>query len=176
MKNLIRKIISLVFSLFFLVSITNAQNIPAKVKEAFSQKFPNAQQVEWGKENATEFEAEFTLKGTHMSANFDSDGNWKETEVEISHSDLPVAVQKTLEKDYSEVEVKHIYKVSQPRQTLYEIAVENADEEKYEEKGEENEHEENEQGEYGEENNTHELIFTSDGKLVKKEGSEEDED
>ncbi|HKK45205.1 MAG TPA: PepSY-like domain-containing protein [Balneolaceae bacterium] len=177
MKKLLRNAASLVLTLFFLASVTKAQNVPSKVKEAFAKKFPNAQQVEWGKENATEFEAEFTISGTHLSANFDPEGNWKETEVEISHNDLPMAVQQTLKNDYSEAEIKHMFKVTQPDQTLYEVAVANKNEENNEEnEEEENENEKNEQGEYGEGRNTHELVFTADGKLVKKEGVGEEED
>lgn len=174
MKTLIRNTVSLVLTLFLLVSVTNAQDVPSKVKEAFSKKFPNAQQVEWGKENATEFEAEFTLNSTHMSANFDPQGNWKETEVEITHSNLPAAVQKTLKSDYSEAEIKHIYKVTQPGKTLFEIAVANENGEKYEENEEENEHGEKEEADE-EGKNIHELIFTANGKLVKKEGTGEEE-
>jgi len=167
---------SLVFALFFLVAVTHAQNVPSKVKEAFTKKFPNAQQVEWGKENPTVFEAEFVLNGTHMSANFDQEGNWKETEVEISHSDLPAAVQQTLKSDYAAAKVKHIFKVTSPDQTVYEVAVAKASKEKMDEEDEgqeENEHGGNEQGEYGEGKNIQELVFTADGKLVKKEGAEE---
>jgi len=159
-------------TLFLLPAIAiQAQNVPSNVKNAFMQKFPNAQQIKWGKENATEFEAEFVLNGTHMSANFDPQGNWKETEVEISHSDLPAAVQQTLKSDYSDANIKHIFKVTSPDQTVYEVAVAKANNEEVneeDEEQEENEHGENEQGEYGEGKNTQELVFTADGKLVKE--------
>lgn len=176
MKNLTKNIVSLLVILFAIISVANAQDVPSKVKDAFAKKFPNARQVEWGKENAKVFEAEFVLDGTHMSANFDTRGNWKETEVAILYSDLPAAVQQTLKSDYSEAEVKHIFKVNQPGKTLYEVAVANGNEEKYEEdEEEENEHEEQEEA-YEEGEYTRELIFTADGKLVKKEDAGEEED
>lgn len=177
MKNLIRRSVSLVCLLFLIICALHAQgmDVPSKVKEAFANKFPNARQVEWGRENTNEFEAEFTVKGTHMSANFDPEGNWKETEVEIAQSDLPSAVQQTLTNDYSEAEVEHIYKVSQPGKTRYEVAVAGENEEQFGENGgEENEHEENEEA--YEEERTYELVFTTDGKLVKNEQANEEED
>lgn len=169
MKKLFKHLILASLLIFPFVAI-KAQTVPSSVQQTFQKKFPHAQKVSWGKENATEFEADFVLSGTHMSANFDTQGNWKETEVEISQSDLPTAVQKSLKNDYADVEVKHVFKVTQPSQTIYEVAVTNENKEMNEEnEEEENEHEGNEQGEYGEGVNTHELIFTADGKLVKKE-------
>lgn len=170
MKNPIRNIASLLLTLFLLVPIAKGQDVPSKVNEAFAEKFPNARQVKWEKESAEEFEAEFTIDGTRMSANFDPRGNWKETEAEISHSDLPKAVQETLKSDYSELRGTHIYKVTQPGKTLYEVEVANDGAEEYED------HEQEEKEEvYEEGKNIHELVFDADGKLVKKEAGEEED-
>ena len=73
---------------------------PASVLNAFKQKFPNAISVRWGKENATEWEASFTLEGTRLSANFLADGTWVETEKRIPVSELPKAVSGAIEKQY----------------------------------------------------------------------------
>jgi hypothetical protein len=94
----------LVFAAATLISITacaqNAKDLPAKVKTSFEQKFSGAQKVKWGKENATEWEAEFTLSGKEYSANFNADGTWLETEYKISEKEIPVAVTKTLSKEF----------------------------------------------------------------------------
>ena len=64
----------------------NPSKVPAAVKSAFAKKFPGAV-AEWGKENAKEYEAEFTFNGKSASANFLTDGSWVETEMQISISE-----------------------------------------------------------------------------------------
>jgi len=82
-------------------TIAQAQTkAPVAVTTAFSKKFPDARHVKWGKENTKEFEAEFELKGRKMSANFDLQGNWKETETEIDIVDLPAVVTRSIAEKY----------------------------------------------------------------------------
>ena len=69
---------------------------PSAVHEAFSKKFPGVSAVEWDKENAREWEAEFEQNGKQLSANFRTDGAWLETETEILVSELPASVQAAL--------------------------------------------------------------------------------
>jgi len=75
--------------------------VPAKVKTAFNQKFPDATKVEWGRENAKEWEAEFKMDGKNYSANYDNNGNWMETEYRVSENELPSAVKSTLSSKYA---------------------------------------------------------------------------
>jgi hypothetical protein len=86
------------------------KDVPAKVKDAFTQKFPDATSIKWDKENDTEWEAEFKMNGSEYSANFDNSGVWVETEYKISSADIPPAVKTTLEKEYagSNIEVAEI--------------------------------------------------------------------
>lgn len=82
------------------------EKVPEKVQKAFTQKFPNAQKVKWTEENEEEWEAEFRMKGMEYSANYDEEGNWKETEHEIRKSEIPGVVNRTLESEFGSYKVK----------------------------------------------------------------------
>lgn len=72
------------------------KSAPTAVREAFSKKFPGVSDVDWDKENAQEWEAEFEQNGSEISANFRADGTWLETETEVQFADLPAPVQAAL--------------------------------------------------------------------------------
>jgi hypothetical protein len=165
---------SVLLGMFILTTQSMAQQVhpTAKAKKAFHKKFPNAQNVSWGKETPSVFEGEFTLNGKRISANFDKQGNWKETETAIPNSKLPSAVKQAYKKGHKMADLKQAFKVAQPAQTVYELEVkmnENSNT-KNGEQGEQAENEENEKESSG----IYELVYTSNGKLV-NEGSESGE-
>ena len=105
MKNLFLLIaIAAIFS--FNACAQTGKRVPAKVKTAFHQKFPNAKKVEWGRENTKEWEAEFKMNAKDYSANYDNHGNWMETEFEVKLSEVPVAVKNTLSKEFAGFKIK----------------------------------------------------------------------
>lgn len=87
-------------SVVLVYSCSLAGTPPTLVQKAFEQKFPTATKVSWGKENTKEWEAEFTLDGSKVSANFSNDGTWVETEREIPVSELPKAVAEAIQRQY----------------------------------------------------------------------------
>ena len=76
------------------------KDIPAAVKTAFNTKFPGASNVKWGKESAKEYEAEFKLNNSDVSANFSATGEWVETETILSAADLPVTITNAIKSKY----------------------------------------------------------------------------
>lgn len=178
-------ILAMVLSALFMFSaqsMAQQVNVPTEVKQAFRNKFPNALNVDWGKESPTVFEAEFSMNGKEISANFDEQGRWKETEKPISNSDVPNAVIRSLHNHYQKADLKKAYKVSRPGQTVYELEVkmkqEKGNEEIENEQGENEENEENgnENGEMEYEgHHTRELVFTANGKLINQSGEESEE-
>lgn len=145
----------LAFAALFLISIAACgqagKDVPATVKSTFSQKFPKATKVEWGKENDKEWEAEFIMDGKEYSANFDNTGAWIETEYEISAKEIPSSVKVTLDKE------------SAGYKTAESVVTENKDGKAFEfllKKGE----------------TEIELIIDSNGKVIKKEQAEKEDE
>jgi len=78
-----------------------SKDVPANVKTAFSQRFPEASEVKWDKEDDEEWEAEFKMNGKKYSANLDNTGAWMETEYEISSDEISEVVKTTIEKEFA---------------------------------------------------------------------------
>ena len=88
-----------------------AIKVPKAVNESFTKKFPGATKISWGKENEKEYEADFTLNGTKMSANFLSDGTWKETESLIAVNDLPELITTAIHNKYAGYVISSAFKI-----------------------------------------------------------------
>ena len=130
------------------VESAEANNPSKKVEIAFKKKFPKAKKVEWGKESSSEWEAEFKMDGKDYSANFDNEGNWKETEYEINKTDIPAAVKTVLDSQYKGYDIEEAELSENPEGKMFEFQLEQGDTEI-------------------------EVAISPDGKVVKKEAKEE---
>jgi len=103
----------------------SGKEVPVNVKSAFSQKFPGASKVKWGKENENEWEAEFKMDGRKYSANFNNNGSWMETEYAVTKKEIPDAVKASLEKEFAgyKIEESEISETAEGK--VYEFAIEN---------------------------------------------------
>ncbi len=149
------KKLMIVALLILAIGQVNAQKIkesevPKVVKDAFMKAYPAAKDVKWDKEDGS-FEASFDLSKKDMSVLLDDMGMIKEVETEIAKSELPQAIQETLKKDYAGYKIEETAKIVSNGVTTYEAEVE---------KGEK----------------TFELIFDSNGKLLKKSEETEEKD
>ena len=97
--------------------------VPAAVKTAFSKKFPTVKKVDWGKEGKTRWEAEFERNEKDMSANFDLQGNWKETETDLEENTLPANVDSVLNSQFSGYKIKEVAFSETPERSAYEIVI-----------------------------------------------------
>ena len=115
--------IALLCAGFSITSCAQKVNVPEKVSKAFAAKFPGATDVKWGKENSKEYEAEFKLNSTAISANFGVEGDWKETETTIKSADLPAAVTSAINTKYPGAVITLAEKVEKPDKTYYETMI-----------------------------------------------------
>ncbi len=116
---------NLFYAVLALISLTacSQTNAPQNVLNAFNQKFPNAKEVEWGKEGADIWEAEFELSDKDMSANFNLKGEWLETESELAKKDLPESVKTTISTAYKGYKIKEIGFTETPKYKAFEVEV-----------------------------------------------------
>lgn len=137
---------------------SNAQGIPKKVKQAFTDMFPNALQVQWDRDDDESYEADFVSNSQEMSALFDAAGGWKEKEITISKDKLPNAVKQTLVKDFNDALIKDIARIVTADHIFYEIEIDEGEKE-----------ERHAQNDDDDEKYCIELIFNQNGELVKRE-------
>jgi hypothetical protein len=111
-------------SILFSASTLKAIEVPDAIKKAFQQKFPTAKKVKWEKEGSNDYEASFLLNGKELSALYSPDGQLKETETEISISELPKAVVDALNKKYPNVKIDEAAKIERADNSIvYETEV-----------------------------------------------------
>lgn len=100
------------------------KNLPVAVKTAFSTKYPAATNIKWGKENAKEYEAEFKLNNSDVSANFLVTGEWVETEKVVSVADLPATITNAIKSKYPSALLNKAEKLEKPGgKVLYEVFI-----------------------------------------------------
>lgn len=155
MKN---QMLLITLVLGFSFSCISQIEVPANIQDGFSKKFPTAKKVKWEKENDSEFEASFKMDGKTMSANFDNNGNWLETEWEIKLIELPEAVKTAVAQQYPGFEIDEAEYLESPDFTGYEMEIEKSE---------------------GKQEVEKEIQVSKDGQTIKelaKESDEEDKD
>ena len=152
MKNLMLiTVLSVAFTMQSCAQKSDSKNVPEKVLSAFNAKFPDAKKAEWEMENDSEWEAEFKWNGKEYSANFSTEGEWRETEYEIKESEIPSNIRAILDQNFSDYEIEDSEIAETPSGKSYEMGVEVGEEE-------------------------YDVTIDSKGKLTKKKESEESDE
>jgi uncharacterized membrane protein YkoI len=107
----------------FAFTTTSVEKVPQKVKDAFTQKFPDAKSVKWDKESQNEWEAAFKMKRMKYSANFTNDGMWKETEHEIEEAQVPSNIKKSLMEKFKGYTIEESEISETPQGMVYEFEI-----------------------------------------------------
>tara|TARA_R110001592_G_scaffold162584_2_gene395988 strand:+ start:122049 stop:122519 length:471 start_codon:yes stop_codon:yes gene_type:complete len=152
MKNLMLITVLLVaFSMQSCAKKTDSKNVPDKVLSAFNAKFPDAKKVEWEMESDSEWEAEFKWNGKEYSANFSTDGEWRETEYGIKETEIPSNIRAILDQNFSDYEIEEPEVAETSSGKSYEMEIEVGKEE-------------------------YEVTIDTKGNLTKKKESEENDE
>lgn len=97
-------------------AFTYAANINepgVKVKQAFTNEFTQAKDVEWvamGKEGV--YQAKFTFNNESLQAFFTEEGEFLGTTRQINKSQLPILVASSIDKQYADARVVTIFEYS----------------------------------------------------------------
>jgi len=118
-----KKIIVLIsaFSLTSFMGFTQViapEKVPADVGQAFAKKCPQATDIkyEMGKKY---YEVSYKENGVVMSANFNSSGEWMETETIITESDLPEKVLTSATGSFPDYKITQVSKVESSDKVVY---------------------------------------------------------
>ena len=149
-------ILVMVLSTMTFTACGQKKDVPAIVNKAFEQKVSNPKDVEWEYDSEDKlWEVEYEIGKDEFTSAFDETGKWVETEKEIKFSELPEPVNATLKSDYADYKVEEVEFIETPECKFYEVEVE------LKKDGKEVEFE---------------LLFSPDGKVVKKEQEKDDEE
>jgi len=88
----------------------DASKVPSSVQSAFNKNFPDIKDAKWEKEKGN-YEANFKQNGQKMSALFDANGTWLETETDIAITALPKAATDYIEKNCKGEKIKEAAKL-----------------------------------------------------------------
>lgn len=102
----------------------SVDKVPAAAVAAFKAKFPQATGAGWEIEKKDVYEVNFQNGKLKQAAQFDKNGKWEVTEVEIETSALPKAVTVSFSKTYPGYKITEAAKLETPTQKeLYELDI-----------------------------------------------------
>ena len=104
----------------------NDESINERASQSFKKEFAQAKDVSWQK-SGDMFRATFTLNERVLFAYYSQSGDLMAITRNITSDQLPIALQTSLRKNYTEYWVSDLFEMVSGGQTSYYITVENAD-------------------------------------------------
>jgi len=123
MKKLLLTIAIAVSSL---VSFAADEDVNLVVLKSFQQEFAGAKDVQWTSAGSN-FKASFVFNNQYVFAFFTSTGELMGVTRNMTSLELPVTLQASLKKDYSEFWISNLFEISNADGTHYYITLEKAD-------------------------------------------------
>jgi len=94
-------------------------NVPESVQMAFEKKYPGENDPDWKQDEHGYWESHFKMDGEKYRADFNSDGSWVETENSIKNDELPEAIKKQIETNYSDYEITEVEHVHSSEKGIF---------------------------------------------------------
>ena len=108
------------------MSFANEQKVTARVLESFNRYFKNATEVDWSVgENF--YKANFSYNGQYVAAFYDAEGELLAITRNISSTQLPISLQTSLKKNYTDFWISDLFEVANEEGTSYYVTVEKGD-------------------------------------------------
>ena len=108
------------------MSFANEQKVTARVLESFNGYFKNATEVDWSVgENF--YKANFSYNGQYVAAFYDAEGELLAITRNISSTQLPISLQTSLKKNYTDFWISDLFEVANEEGTSYYVTVEKGD-------------------------------------------------
>ncbi len=127
MKKSVITIALIMLSFVSFAQKTKEQNVPQVIKKALSEKFPNAKNVKWDKEE-NNFEASFKNNNIDNSILFNANGKIIETEIAIEVNQLPKNALQYLNDNFKNQKVKEAAKIiTEKGNLIYEAEIKGKD-------------------------------------------------
>lgn len=127
MKKSVVTIALIMLSFVSFAQKTKEQNVPQIIKKALSEKFPNAKNVKWDKEE-NNFEASFKNNNIDNSILFNANGKIIETEIAIDVNQLPKNALQYLNDNFKNKKIKEAAKIiTEKGITIYEAEIQGND-------------------------------------------------
>lgn len=117
---------TLAIAMSTLGAFAGEENVSPKVLDAFKSEFNTAKEVEWTT-GSNYYKAAFTYNDKHVFAYYSMDGELLGLTRYISPVDLPLSLQSSLKKSYTDYWISDLFEVAKNDGTGYYITLENAD-------------------------------------------------
>ncbi len=121
-----KMMLTLAITISTLSAFAVEEKVSPKVLDAFKNEFNTAKEVEWTV-GSTYYMATFTYNDKYVFAYYNVDGVLLGISHYISPAELPMALQNSLKKDYSDYWVSDLFEVAKNGKTEYYVTLENAD-------------------------------------------------
>ena len=125
MKRLVLTL-TIALSLISLSSFASDVTVNPKTLHSFKRSFKNATEVNWTLSNNL-YKANFILSGQYVAAYYDAEGTMIALTRNISSTQLPIALQANMKKNYEGFWITDLFEMTNEDGTSYYVTLENAD-------------------------------------------------